>query len=487
MSKYSFDRIEPKTFEAMAQALLEKKYRDGGNLIQFGDGKDGGREATWTQPITHPSYVRPENKTEDVPKEWVFQVKYHDISQRGWKTARDTVIQELKNELDKITNQHKVPCHAYVMITNVPFTGMRNIGTRDQTTEITARWKQYIPEIYVWDAADLSCMLDADENVRTAYLDDVLPGDLLKAIYRGISFDDDRKKSAFKAYLKYVIRYEKSARADEAGDEQNLLLTEVFIDFTLKLLEISRKLDSIDQFKKTMQMSELMAFDASSYHPNDCPQVRASSVLFFLDYERILLLGGPGLGKSTLTQFLSLYQAARLIEPTLAKELAKRLKLPKEITAETLDSYITVRFPFRIELRRYANWMSEQESNEHPSEIEIARYIAEVLINKNASSNLTMNDIFGLASKDPILLVLDGLDEVPNQQTRQKIVDNLIIFVNRIEAENGNLQIIMSSRPNGYSGEFNEFDPCKWEVNELQRSEFNEYCEKWLTAFCATM
>lgn len=178
MSKYSFDRIQHKKFEAMAQALLEKTYRSGGNLIQFGDGQDGAREATWTQPITHPSYVRPENETEDVPKEWIFQVKYHDISLRGWTTARDAVTQDLKNELDKIVNKHKVPCHAYVMITNVPFTGIRNVGTRDQTTAIADKWKQDIPEIYVWDAADLSRMLDADEDVRTAYLEDVLPGDL---------------------------------------------------------------------------------------------------------------------------------------------------------------------------------------------------------------------------------------------------------------------------------------------------------------------
>lgn len=194
MSKYSFDRIQSKKFEEMAQALLEKKYRGDGNLIQFGDGKDGGREATWTQTLTHPSYVRPKNETEDVPKEWVFQVKYHDISLRGWKTARDAVIQDLKNELDKIANTHELPCHAYVMITNVPFTGMRNVGTRDQITTIATQWKQHIPEIYVWDAADLSCMLDADEDVRTAYLDDVLPGDVLKAIYTKINFRNDRKK-----------------------------------------------------------------------------------------------------------------------------------------------------------------------------------------------------------------------------------------------------------------------------------------------------
>jgi hypothetical protein len=50
----------------MAQALLEKTYRVGGNLIQFGSGKDGGREATWSQPIHHPTYSRPLNKETNI-------------------------------------------------------------------------------------------------------------------------------------------------------------------------------------------------------------------------------------------------------------------------------------------------------------------------------------------------------------------------------------------------------------------------------------
>lgn len=38
MSKYSFARMSPEQFEAMAQALLEPTYRVEGNLIQFGAG-----------------------------------------------------------------------------------------------------------------------------------------------------------------------------------------------------------------------------------------------------------------------------------------------------------------------------------------------------------------------------------------------------------------------------------------------------------------
>ncbi len=480
MPKYSFDRLEPKQFEAMSQALLEKIYRVGGNLIQFGDGQDGGREATWTQPVTHPLYIRPRDETTDVGKEWIFQVKYHDISQRGWEKAREAIIEDLEKELNKIVNKHDIKCHAYVMITNVPFTGVRNVGTRDKITTVTKRWEWLIPEIYVWDAADISCMIDADQDVRTAYFDLILPGDILKAIYQNINSCNNRKQSSFQAHLKYVLNFEKSARAQEAGDEQNLPLSEVFIDFRLTLLNFGNAQENSNKGKREGISSTigLLSEHRSIFSHNDGLEFRASNALFLLDSEFILLLGGPGLGKTTLTQFLSLYQAARLIDSNVALSLAKRLKLPQGINLENFDSYVSPRFPFRIELRRYAKWMSEQFGNNR--EPHLALYIIEKLINENTSSDLVMDDIFELASTNPILLILDGLDEVPNPETRQKIIENLRIFINRIESENGNLQVILSSRPNGYSGEFDEFKPVAWKLNELDRQDFNEYCEQWL-------
>lgn len=236
MSKYTFDRMGPDEFEAMAKALLEALYRIEGNLVQFGEGKDGAREATWTQRPTHPTYRRPANQKTDVPKEWVFQVKYHDLGQRGWGGARDAVVADLQSELTKLVRKYKVPCHAYVMITNVPFTGARNVGTRDRVTAIAKQWEEEVPEILVWDAGDLSRMLDGNEAVRTAYLDHILPGDVLKAIYKGIRFQEDRRESALRAYLAHVVERDATARAEEAGDEPGLRLEDVFVDLSLKLL-----------------------------------------------------------------------------------------------------------------------------------------------------------------------------------------------------------------------------------------------------------
>lgn len=478
MSKYSFEKMLPDDFESMVQALLEKTYRLGGNLIQFGPGPDGGREATWTQPPDHPAYIEPAQDTKRVPKEWVFQVKYHDIGQRGWTNAREAIVEDLERELDKIVHKYKVPCHVYVMGTNVPFTGVWNVGTRDQITAIAQKWQKHVSEIFVWDAADLSRMLDANEDVRTAYMDTILPGDILKALYKGARFHQDRITSAYRAYLQFVTEREGAARAEEAGDEPGLPLAEVFIDLTFKPHESTRELVQ-NFYTGRRDRSESTTKQADpTFLPKDFDNTPASFALLLAEGRSMLLLGGPGLGKSTLTQFVALYHAARVVDRSLAQRLAERLKLPEGISASSLDSYCRLRFPFRIELRRYARWMSDEQSQQKPGEL--ARYIAETLVNPNVSSDLKTDDVFALAASDPLLLILDGLDEVPNPDTRKQILEQLQIFLRRVRAEEGDVQLLLSSRPKGYFGEFAVFEPLAWELNELEPSDFDDYCNRWL-------
>src|SRR5262249_11846747 len=207
-----------------------------------------------------------------------------------------------------------------------------------------------------------------------------------------------------------------------------------------------------------------------TFLPKDVDSTPTSFVLLLAEWHSMLLLGGPGLGKSTLTQFVALYHAARVVDSPLAQRLAARLKLPQGISASNLDSYCRLRSPFRIELRRYARWMSDAESQHKPGEL--ARYIAEILVNQNTTSNLTIDDVFALATSKPLLLILDGLDEVPNPDTRKQILEQVQIFLRRVQAEKGDVQLLLSSRPKGYFGEFEVFEPLTWELNELEPSDF---------------
>lgn len=482
MSKYTFEKIGSAGFEQLAQALLEKLCRTGGQLIQFGAGADGAREATWSQPTAHEAYVRPENESSEVDKEWVFQAKFHDIGQRGWDRARADVESDLEKELEKVVNKYEVPCHKYILVTNVPFSGVRHVGTRDKVNAVIEKWRPKVPEIEVWDATDLSRMLDADPDTRTTFLGEILPGDILRELLKNLNRSDEARVNSYRTYLKSLLRSEGDARAEEAGDEGGLKLEKVFVDLDLALNQKSANDCAMPFVQQVIEEQRDRHPDSErgeneKHIPNSLECVPASFALLRASYKSLLIKGGPGVGKSTLTQFLSLYHAARLVDPSLSKRLAERLKLRGGVTAESLDAHCEVRFPLRIELRRYAKWVGEmqrKQANPH-----FAAYFAEC-INKESSSSFDMEDIFTLTAKNPVLLLLDGLDEVPQPATREIVFRELQIFLDRCESEDCDVNVILSTRPQGYRGEFDGFQPLEWHVVDLSRKDFDDYSDRWL-------
>ncbi len=477
MAKYQFHRLGSSAFQEMVQALLEVKRRNHGELIQFGSaGPDGAREATWTQAPNHPDYEILPGIEKDTQHFWVFQVKYHDIGLRGWANAAAAVISDLRSELDKLTTKYSTTCHHYVLITNVPLTGASRIGTRDKVSQIAESWKAKIASVKVWDASDLSRMLDNNPGVRTAYNELILPGDVIGSLYHALNLAEDRRRNTLRGYLRYLLDHESRARADEAGDDDALPLSRVFIDQTMKLDRTNIPecyKDVVDSWSGDASLIS----DAPGIMPDNLENVPSSFPLLWGDLEKIMILAGPGYGKSTVTQFLTLYHAARIIDESLANALAKRITLPPGWTSSHLDSACTLRIPFRIELRRYAKWRKSQAEHQPRG---IAAYISRQLIGGVVESDLSHEDIFTLISKNATLLVLDGLDEVPNKDDRDDLLKDCEAFLYRCSGEDVNLQVIMSSRPQGYHGEFDRFQPLRWALNDLRATDFQVYAAAWL-------
>ena len=138
-----------------------------------------------------------------------------------------------------------------------------------------------------------------------------------------------------------------------------------------------------------------------------------------------------------------------------------------------------MRFPFRVELRRYAKWRKTHADGSTPTGI--ASYIARQLIGGTVESMLNQDDVFGLIASNPTLLILDGLDEVPNKDDRDAMLKDFDAFLYRCSGENVDLQIVMSSRPQGYHGEFDRFQPLRWVINDLSQSDFDKYSADWLS------
>ncbi|QEL15128.1 hypothetical protein PX52LOC_02037 [Limnoglobus roseus] len=416
--------------------------------------------------------------SEGTPHKWVFQVKYHDLGVRGWRGAADALISGLKDELIKLTQKHKVPCHRYVLITNVVLSGVRHVGTRDKISDLKQKYKKRIPSIEVWDATDVSRMLDNNEAVRTAYLDDLAPGDFLKAVLKRLDVSRDRKRSALAAYLRHTVEYLAGARAQEAGDEGELPLAKVYVDLSLRLDRTQGEASSPEMLELWNEVAHVRKAGVPSEDRISLSDTPASSALLFDNFPTSMILAGPGYGKSTVTQFLTLYHAARLVDPAVASELEKRLRIPTEMNSADIGSTVKVRVPFKVELRRFAKWHSGLSPEKQPGHL--AEYIASQLINSNVSGSLTAEDIFEIAHDNPTLIVLDGLDEVPGKDDRERVMKAIDAFILRCQAEEGDIQLILSSRPQGYANEFEKYIPIKWSVRDLESALFGEYTQSWL-------
>ena len=66
------------------------------------------------------------------------------------------------------------------------------------------------------------------QTFDASYEELILPGDVLAAIHRQLQFQANRREHTFRGYLRYLLDNESKARADEAGDEDQLPLEQEF-------------------------------------------------------------------------------------------------------------------------------------------------------------------------------------------------------------------------------------------------------------------
>jgi hypothetical protein len=122
MTRYRLNALGDTDFEQMIQTLLKQVIGPG--TITFGAGRDGGREATFTGRAPYPSEV------DQWDGDWIFQVKFHDTDLIGVQAARSNVITDVDAELEKLLNKYAYKLNNYILITNVPLSGVRTAVPR---------------------------------------------------------------------------------------------------------------------------------------------------------------------------------------------------------------------------------------------------------------------------------------------------------------------------------------------------------------------
>lgn len=448
----NFQGFSPDSFEQFIRALSLKVIGPG--VTVFGNGPDGGREATFQGKINFPF---PPSTTWD--GYGVLQAKFKEKiedTQKDQKWAKSQLEDELKVW---ISNNNRTPKPDYfIFCTNVELSSAAN-GGKDAITQVFEDSKTAIglKDYAIWDANQLKAYVDGYAEIRQRFECFFTPGDLLAAIAKKLS-NAANPDAILTAYLSKEILVDEDARLGQAGDrsEDRIRLAHVFMDLPItkaSMLEPTEE-NEFTEHLPPASLHNLLHAAANKLDPLALEEHRqASENGQFASqriYGRFVFLGGPGSGKSTIGQFLAQIHRAALLDRREPRRVEFKVRsVIKDIKARCQEEQAiwpnTPRYPFRIELNAFAKALSKGTVKT------LSEYLRLCLSQDLA---LTHEDLREWLRLFPWLLILDGLDEVPSSSNRREVVEAIQNFLNEARDVEADLMIVASSRPDGYAGEF---------------------------------
>lgn len=497
---FNLGSLSTRSFQSLIEALSLETL--GVPSVFFPSGPDGGRDIVFEGKIRGYEEKRWEGYL-------VVQIKYKEKLEGGTKDAQ-WLASEVQKEIAQFSSAkstRRMPDY-FIICSNVSLSGAdgngssgkKRTGGYTKVNDHLAQWKRNssLKDFDIWPYDKVCRMLEANTDVRRTYSAWVTPGDVLSTLlnhFEKPSFSDCIRRS-----MKISLLKDQNIQLTDAGDvsDKALRTSQVFVD-----LPVSDELSSqysYDHIPIDADDDAQNAFE-NSFHTESNPQnngvvsrlvARARDKLnvgAIWEHSAsresrsrpnlIVLLGGPGQGKSTASKFLvQLFRSSIISRDKKFRSDANLELLVPEILdrakAEGIAEPIC-RYPVHIVLPTYADHLFKAAKQE--KKLSLLSWIANEL-DLDGNGKVDNSTLRRWLATVPWLIVLDGLDEVPPSGARAQVISEINQLLTEIADVDGDVLVVVTTRPQGFNFDLPSDQWEYWNLSDLPTNTALAYAKR---------
>lgn len=458
LGSYEFEHLT----RALCSAALGPRVRvfmeesDGGRnaairgRIDWDGAVDGGESDSWAGYTVIQAKFRQRPGDPDSNLRWLLDELHGELSVLGTRLQRAS---EKPDYLLIVTN---------VMLSSGDGTDID--AARRMVAEIVDESALGFRAWRLWHYDTLCALLDVHKSVRLTYAGFLTTGDALARMDEWLGREQTSLGDVLTLHAIKDMLTEQFVRLGTAGDftVNKLALYRIGIDLsalTTTFGKEGREERKVNAAKYIIDQGErILRPKAQSKPPH------------------LLLIGGPGQGKSTVSQLVcQRYRIALLRDASVSSEVRRLLnQLAAHFDTIGLTAPSHLRWPIRVSLSDYSDYVASHPDNS------LLRYLAEK-VSWVSSSNITVADLQEWLGSWPWLLVLDGMDEVVSPIARERVTSGVRDFLVGAAHSTADVLLVITTRPQGYFGEFASDNYRQLLLRDLEAPEALSYAHK-LTA-----